>query len=109
MSKEQDDRTIGIMMARLRKYGEHCYPITFQEDQDGDLTLRVYAIKSPLTGALYVSRLSDGKGNNIYRMDHDSMQTPHDLVKNYQGDFATMYTYAAALYTMQELEQASYG
>lgn len=107
MSKEQDDRIIGIMHASLRCYTEHGYPVEKQDDSNEDgLTVRVYAITSPLTGTLYVSRLSDGKGNCLYRMDHEAMMTPSDLVRNYQDDFADMYRLAMTYYLTQSTASA---
>lgn len=107
MSKEQDDRIIGTMHASLRCYTEHGYPVEMRDDEDGNgNTVRLYVITSPLTGTLYVSRLSDRKGNCLYRMDHEAMMTPSDLVRNYQDDFADMYRLAMAYYLTQSTASA---
>ena len=107
MSKEQDDRIIGIMHASLRCYTEHGYHVEMQDDTNGNgLAVRVFSITSPLTGTLYVSRLADGKGNCLYRMDHETAMTPSDLVRNYQDDFADMYRLATAYYLTQSTASA---
>lgn len=106
MSKEQDDRIIGTMHASLRAYTEHDYPVTCQEEENDGLMVRMYAITSPLTGTLYVSRLSDHSGNHIFRMDHEEMMTPTDLIRNYQEDFESMYGLAATYYIRHGIAQA---
>ncbi len=99
MSKEQDDRIIGTMHATLHAYTEHGYPVEYGHKDKGPYSFAVLTISSPLTGKLLLTKMSmAGTSTSLYRMDHEDMVTPEDLILNYQEDFSAMYRLGMAYY-----------
>ena len=102
MSKEQDKEIIRKMAASLQLYLDHRYPIEYREENSGRYNFSMMVITSPLTGKMLLTKMSMPNTTTIlYRMDHEGMQTPEDIVLEFQKEFHNMYEQTARYFAEQ--------
>lgn len=102
MATEQDKQIIGKMAAVLQLYLDNCYPIEYKHEDNGPYGFSMITVESPITGKLLLTKMSmAGTSTMLYRMDHEGMQTPEDIVLEFQEEFRDMYEQAARCYAEQ--------
>lgn len=102
MVTELGKETIRIMAASLQFYLDHRYPIEYEHETRGPYGFSMLCITSPITGRLLLTKM--GKADSqatLYRMDHEGMQTPEDLVLAFQKEFRDMYEETARCFAEQ--------
>lgn len=99
MATELDKRIIRKMEASLQIYLSHSYPIEYRHEDHEDYSFSMFTVASPLTGKLLLTKMSKaGTSTTLYRMDHECMQSPEDIVLEFQKEFRDMYEETARCY-----------
>lgn len=102
MATEQDKQIIRKMDGALKIYLSHHYPIEYRDETLGPYGFSMLCITSPITGRLLLTKMTmDGTASTLYRMDHEGMQTPEDIVLAFQKEFRDMYEQTARCYAEQ--------
>lgn len=102
MATKQDKEIISKMDAALQIYLAHRYPIEYKHEDNGPYGFSMLFITSPITGKLLLTKMSmAGTSTMLYRMDHEGMQTPEDIVLEFQEEFRDMYEQTARCYAEQ--------
>lgn len=102
MATEQDKKIIRSMSGALQLYLDHRYPIEYEHETRGPFGFSMLIITSPITGRLLLTKM--GKADSqatLYRMDHEGMQTPEDIVLAFQEEFRSMYEETARCFAEQ--------
>lgn len=106
MATEQDKEIIRKMAGALQLYLDHRYPIEYEHETRGPYGFSMLIVTSPITGRLMLTKMSMvGTASTLYRMDHEGMQTPEDIVLAFQEEFRSMYEETARCFA----EQGNYG
>ena len=102
MATELDKKIIRKMTASLQLYLVHNYPIEYKHEDNGPYDFSMFTVASPRTGKLLLTKMSmAGTPTNLYRMDHECMQTPEDIVLAFQDEFRDLYEQTARCYAEQ--------
>jgi hypothetical protein len=102
MATEQDKEIIRKMAASLQLYLDHRYPIEYEHETRGPYGFSMLIVTSPITGRLMLTKMNMvGTASTLYRMDHESMQTPEDIVLEFQKEFRNMYEETARCFAEQ--------
>ena len=102
MATEQDKQIIRKMESSLQLYLTHNYPIEYRHEDKGPYDFSMLIVESPHTGKLLLTKMSmAGTSTKLYRMDHECMQTPEDIVLAFQDEFRDMYEDTARCYAEQ--------
>lgn len=105
MATEQDKEIIRKMTASLQLYLDHHYPIEYREETLARYNISMMVITSPITGRMLLTKMGmPNTTTTLYRMDHEGMQTPEDIVLAFQKEFRNMYEQTARSFA----EQGSY-
>lgn len=102
MATEQDKEIIRSMAGALQLYLMRNYPIEYMHEDHEECSFSMMAIASPITGRLLLTKM--GKADSqatLYRMDHEGMQTPEDIVLAFQEEFRNMYEETARCFAEQ--------
>ena len=102
MATELDKQIIRKMESSLQLYLIHSYPIEYKHEDYDEYSFSMMSVASPHTGKLLLTKMSkaDSKAT-LYRMDHEYMQTPEDIVLAFQKEFRDMYEQTARCYAEQ--------
>lgn len=107
MATEQDKQIIRKMDAALQIYLSHSYPIEYKHETREQYGFSMFIVTSPITGKLLLTKMSKaGTPTTLYRMDHEGMQTPEDIVLEFQKEFRDMYEQTAQCYA-EHINQGS--
>ena len=99
MATELDKKIIRKMESSLQLYLIHSYPIEYMHEDNGPYDFSMFTVESPHTGKLLLTKMSmAGTSTKLYRMDHECMQTPEDIVLAFQDEFRGMYEQTARCY-----------
>lgn len=99
MTTELDKKIIRKMEASLQLYLIHSYPIEYKHEDHEDYSFSMFTVASPHTGKLLLTKMSKaGTSTTLYRMDHECMQSPEDIVMEFQDKFRYMYEETARCY-----------
>lgn len=99
MATELDKRIISKMESSLQLYLIHSYPIEYKHEDHDDYSFSMFTVASPHTGKLLLTKMSKaGTSTTLYRMDHECMQSPEDIVLEFQDEFRHMYEDTARCY-----------
>ena len=99
MSTELDKRIISKMESSLNLYLIHSYPIEYRHEDHDEYSFSMFTVASPHTGKLLLTKMSKaGTSTTLYRMDHECMQSPEDIVLEFQDEFRHMYEETARCY-----------
>lgn len=99
MATELDKKIIRKMTASLQLYLIHNYPIEYRHEDHEEYSFSMMAVASPYTGKLLLTKMSKaGTNTTLYRMDHECMQTPEDIVMEFQKEFRDLYEQTARCY-----------
>lgn len=102
MATELDRKIIRKMSASLQLYLLHSYPIEYRHEDHDEYSFSMFTVASPHTGKLLLTKMSKaGTSTTLYRMDHEFMQTPEDIVLIFQDEFRAMYKDTARCYAGQ--------
>lgn len=102
MATELDKKIIRKMEASLQLYLIHNYPIEYRHEDHEDYSFSMFTVASPYTGKLLLTKMSKaGTNTTLYRMDHECMQSPEDIVMEFQDEFRNMYEDTARCYAEQ--------
>ena len=102
MATELDKKIIRKMESSLQLYLIHSYPIEYRHEDYDEYSFSMLAVASPYTGKLLLTKMSKaGTSTKLYRMDHECMQTPEDIVMEFQDEFRHMYEETARCYAEQ--------
>ena len=102
MATELDKKIIRKMESSLQLYLIHSYPIEYMHEDNGPYDFSMFTVESPHTGKLLLTKMSmAGTSTKLYRMDHECMQTPEDIVLAFQDEFRDMYEQTARCYAEQ--------
>ena len=102
MATELDKEIIRKMESSLNLYLIHSYPIEYKHEDNGPYDFSMLTVESPHTGKLLLTKMSmAGTNTKLYRMDHECMQTPEDIVLAFQDEFRAMYEQTARCYAEQ--------
>lgn len=102
MATEQDKEIIRKMAGALQLYLIHSYPIEYQEETIAQYHVSMLCITSPIAGQLLLTKMCiPGTTTVLYRMDHEGMMTPEDIVIAFQEEFRNMYEETARCYAEQ--------
>ena len=102
MATELDKRIIRKMESSLQLYLIHSYPIEYRHEDHDEYSFSMMSVASPLTGKLLLTKMSKaGTSTTLYRMDHECMQTPEDIVLAFQKEFRDMYEETARCFVEQ--------
>ena len=102
MATELDKKIIRKMESSLQLYLIHSYPIEYRHEDHDEYSFSMLAVASPYTGKLLLTKMSkNGTPTTLYRMDHECMQTPEDIVMEFQDEFRHMYEDTARCYAEQ--------
>lgn len=102
MATELDKKIIRKMSASLQLYLIHSYPIEYRHEDHDDYSFSMFAVASPHTGKLLLTKMCKaGTDTTLYRMDHECMQSPEDIVMEFQKEFRNMYEDTARCYAEQ--------
>ena len=102
MATELDKRIIRKMESSLQLYLIHSYPIEYRHEDHDEYSFSMFTVASPHTGKLLLTKMSKvGTSTKLYRMDHECMQTPEDIVLAFQDEFRGMYEDTARCYAEQ--------
>lgn len=103
MATEQDKEIIRKMTASLQLCLDRRYPIEYERETRGPYGFSMLIITSPLTGRMLLTKMDTaGTTTALYRMDHESMQTPEDIVLDFQKEFRDMYEQTARCFAEQD-------
>lgn len=106
MATEQDKEIIRKMAGALQLYLDRRYPIEYREETHDRYSFSMLCITSPITGRLLLTKMGmPNTTTTLYRMDHEGMQTPEDIVLAFQKEFRNMYEETARYFA----EQGNYG
>ena len=107
MATELDKKIIRKMEASLQLYLIHSYPIEYRHEDHDDYSFSMFTVASPHTGKLMLTKMSKaGTSTTLYRMDHECMQSPEDIVLEFQKEFREMYEDTARCYA-ERINQGS--
>lgn len=96
MATEQDKEIIRRMAGALQLYLSRSYPIEYKHEIHGQYSFSMMIITSPITGRMLLTKMSMlNTTTTLYRMDHEGMQTPEDIVLAFQKEFRNMYEQTA--------------
>ena len=99
MATELDKKIIRKMESSLQLYLIHSYPIEYKHEDNGPYDFSMFTVASPHTGKLLLTKMSKaGTSTTLYRMDHEYMQSPEDIVMEFQDNFREMYEDTARCY-----------
>lgn len=99
MATELDKQIIRKMTSSLQLYLIHSYPIEYRHEDHEDYSFSMFTVASPHTGKLLLTKMSmAGTPTKLYRMDHECMQTPEDIVLAFQDEFRDLYEQTARCY-----------
>ena len=99
MATELDKKIIRKMESSLQLYLIHSYPIEYRHEDHDDYSFSMFTVASPYTGKLLLTKMSKaGTSTTLYRMDHECMQTPEDIVMEFQKEFRDLYEQTAQCY-----------
>ena len=99
MATELDKKIIRKMEASLNLYLVHSYPIEYRHEDHDEYSFSMFTVASPHTGKLLLTKMSkNGTPTTLYRMDHECMQSPEDIVMEFQKEFREMYEDTARCY-----------
>ena len=99
MATELDKKIIRKMESSLQLYLIHSYPIEYRHEDHDDYSFSMFPVASPHTGKLLLTKMSKaGTSTTLYRMDHECMQTPEDIVMEFQKEFRDLYEQTAQCY-----------
>lgn len=99
MATELDKQIIRKMTASLQLYLMHNYPIEYRHEDHEEYSFSMMAVASPYTGKLLLTKMSKADSpTTLYRMDHECMQTPEDIVLEFQKEFRDLYEQTARCY-----------
>ena len=102
MATEQDKEIIRKMAGALQLYLDRRYPIEYEHETRGPYGFSMLIVTSPITGRLLLTKMSMvGTASTLYRMDHEGMQTPEDIVLEFQKEFRNMYEQTARCFAEQ--------
>ena len=102
MATELDKKIIRKMEASLQLYLKHSYPIDYRHEDHEDYSFSMFVVASPYTGKLLLTKMSKADSpTTLYRMDHECMQSPEDIVMEFQDEFRDMYEQTARCYAEQ--------
>nr|DAJ46021.1 MAG TPA: hypothetical protein [Caudoviricetes sp.] len=103
MATEQDKEIIRKMAASLQLYLDHRYPIEYREETHARYSFSMMVITSPITGRMLLTKMGMPNTTTVlYRMDHEGMQTPEDIVLAFQKEFRNMYEQTARYFAEQD-------
>ena len=107
MDTELDKKIISKMESSLQLYLRHSYPIEYKHEDNGPYDFSMLIVESPYTGKLLLTKMSmAGTPTKLYRMDHECMQSPEDIVLEFQKEFREMYEDTARCYA-ERINQGS--
>ena len=107
MATELDKKIIRKMESSLQLYLIHSYPIEYRHEDHDDYSFSMFTVASPHTGKLLLTKMSKaGTSTTLYRMDHECMQSPEDIVMEFQDEFRYMYEQTAQCYA-ERINQGS--
>ena len=99
MATELDKKIIRKMESSLHLYLIHSYPIEYMHEDNDEYSFSMFTVASPYTGKLLLTKMSKaGTRTTLYRMDHECMQSPEDIVLEFQDEFRGMYEETARCY-----------
>lgn len=99
MATELDKRIVSKMESSLQLYLTHNYPIEYRHEDHDEYSFSMFTVASPYTGKLLLTKMSKaGTSTTLYRMDHECMQSPEDIVLEFQDEFRNMYEDTARCY-----------
>lgn len=99
MATELDKKIIRKMESSLQLYLIHSYPIEYRHEDYDEYSFSMMSVESPHTGKLLLTKMSKaGTRTTLYRMDHEYMQSPEDIVMEFQKEFRDMYEETARCY-----------
>lgn len=99
MATELDKKIIRKMESSLQLYLIHSYPIEYRHEDHDEYSFSMFTVASPHTGKLLLTKMSKaGTSTTLYRMDHEYMQSPEDIVMEFQDNFREMYEDTARCY-----------
>ena len=102
MTTAQDKEIIRKMAASLQLYLDHRYPIEYKHEINGRYSFSMMVITSPITGRMLLTKMGMPSTTTVlYRMDHEGMQTPEDIVLGFQKEFRNMYEQTARYFAEQ--------
>ena len=102
MATEQDKEIIRKMAGALQLYLDHRYPIEYKHELYDRYDISMLCITSPITGRLLLTKMGmPNTTTTLYRMDHEGMQTPEDIVLAFQKEFRYMYEETARYFAEQ--------
>ena len=102
MATEQDKEIIRKMAGALQLYLDHRYPIEYKHELYDRYDISMLCITSPITGRLLLTKMGmPNTTTTLYRMDHEGMQTPEDIVIAFQKEFRNMYEQTARYFAEQ--------
>ena len=102
MATEQDKEIIRSMAGALQLYLMRNYPIEYMHEDHEEYSFSMMAIASPITGRLLLTKMGiPNTTTMLYRMDHEDMQTPEDIVLAFQEEFRNMYEETARCFAEQ--------
>ena len=102
MATELDKKIIRKMESSLQLYLIHSYPIEYMHEDHDEYSFSMFTVASPHTGKLLLTKMSKaGTSTALYRMDHECMQSPEDIVLEFQKEFREMYEDTARCYAEQ--------
>lgn len=102
MATELDKKIIRKMTASMQLYLMHNYPIEYRHEDHEEYSFSMFTVASPHTGKLLLTKMSKaGTNTTLYRMDHECMQTPEDIVLAFQKEFRDLYEETALCYAEQ--------
>lgn len=108
MATEQDKQIIRKMAGALQIYLEHRYPIEYRHERHGQYNFSMMTVTSPITGRLLLTKMDVPNSTTaLYRMDHEGMQTPEDIVMEFQDAFRCMYEQTARCFAEQGNQSTS--
>ena len=103
MATEQDKEIIRRMAGALQLYLDHHYPIEYREETLARYSFSMLVITSPITGRMLLTKMDmPNTTTTLYRMDHEGMQTPEDIVLAFQKEFRNMYEQTARSFAEQD-------
>ena len=103
MATEQDKEIIRKMAGALQLYLNHHYPIEYKHELYDRYDISMLCITSPITGRLLLTKMGmPNTTTTLYRMDHEGMQTPEDIVLAFQKEFRDMYEETARCFAEQD-------
>ena len=99
MATELDNKIIRKMESSLQLYLMHSYPIEYRHEDNDEYSFSMFTVASPHTGKLLLTKMSKaGTSTTLYRMDPECMQSPEDIVLEFQDKFRGMYEQTARCY-----------